>query len=507
MALGIGDIIDDKYEIIGVLGEGGMGTVFDGIHRKIHRRVAIKVLKSSVAADESMVRRFEHEAQAAGRIGSKHIVEVLDVGQIADGERYMILEHLEGETLSARVKRVRTMDPREIFPLAIQLLKGVGAAHAAEIVHRDLKPANIFLITVEDDPNDFVKVLDFGVSKFHFLEAEGVTTTGTIVGTPHYMAPEQTKEAGAVDHRADVYAIGAILYRALSGHTPFRVQTIHQLIAKLITEDPPQLATVVTGIDPAAAAIVHQALARNPDDRFQSANQFIEALRAWLEDAGVSFVSSRLSNAGLPSPSASGPGPTAGWTPITSDLGPQAASEPLTTPMLTPQPSWPGEPPAPYPVPPAPSTPAGQPSEAGEPSSLATPSPAFYESTKPSRARRSMVGIVLAGGATVLAGAIVAIASLGGGETAASAETATRAVAAPGGEATVSKAIADEPQPTASASASVSASASASASASSGKAKRPAAKPRSTGRPPKPTARPHPPPRPKPDDRDFRTDL
>ncbi|RLB61837.1 MAG: hypothetical protein DRI90_10460 [Deltaproteobacteria bacterium] len=376
------------------------------------------------------------------------------------------------------------MDPREIFPLAIQLLKGVGAAHAAEIVHRDLKPANIFLITVEDDPNDFVKVLDFGVSKFHFLEAEGVTTTGTIVGTPHYMAPEQTKEAGAVDHRADVYAIGAILYRALSGHTPFRVQTIHQLIAKLITEDPPQLATVVTGIDPAAAAIVHQALARNPDDRFQSANQFIEALRAWLEDAGVSFVSSRLSNAGLPSPRASGPGPTAGWTPIASDLGPQAASGPLTTPMLTPQPSWPGE-----------------------PSSLATPSPAFYESAKPSRARRSMVGIVLAGGATVLAGAIVAIASLGGGETAASTETTTSAVAAPGGEATVSKAIADEPQPTASASASVSASASASASASSGKAKRPAAKPRSTGRPPKPTARPHPPPRPKPDNRDFRTDL
>ncbi|RLB60058.1 MAG: serine/threonine protein kinase, partial [Deltaproteobacteria bacterium] len=387
-----------------------MGTVFVGHHRRIHRQVAIKVLKASIAADETMVRRFEREAQAAGRIGSKHIVEVVDVGQIAGGERYMVLEHLRGETLLARLRRVRTMDPPESFPLAIQLLKGLAAAHAAGIIHRDLKPSNIFLVPLQDDGGDFVKIIDFGVSKFHCLDAEGMTQTGTMVGTPHYMAPEQTKEAAAVDHRSDLYAVGALLYRALAGRTPFRVTTIHELIAKLISEDPPALSTVVAGIDPAAAAIVHRALARTPEDRFADAEQFMDALRGWLTDGGVSFTSGRFSNVGLSWPGTSAPLPAGG---------------------------------------PAPSAPAGEMSSAGEPATLATPSPAFYDTTAQYGPKRSTVGLALAGGAVVLVGSVMAIVSLvGGDETTAPGETTASAATGPGGETTVSKRIDQEPQAT-----------------------------------------------------------
>ncbi|MBW2453311.1 MAG: serine/threonine protein kinase [Deltaproteobacteria bacterium] len=501
MTLDIGDVIDDKYEITGLLGEGGMGTVFLGLHRKIHRRVAIKVLKAGIAADENMVRRFEREAQAAGRIGSKHIVEVLDVGQIAAGERYMILEFLDGETLSTRIKRLQTMGPADIFPIVIQLLKGVASAHAAGIVHRDLKPANVFLVPLDDDGGDFVKVLDFGVSKFHFLEGDGVTTTGTIVGTPHYMAPEQTRDAASVDRRCDVYSVGAILYRALSGRTPFLAKTLHELVAKLIADEPARLATIVPGLDPTAAAIVHQALARAPEDRFQSAEHFIEALRAWLEDAGVSFVSGRLSNAGLPAPDPSGPsGPPAA---VPSD-GQRTVYQSVKTPALTPRPEEADDPTEPMEVPPPPTATAGQASDAGEPTSLATPSPAFYESTLRLSPRRSRVGVVLAGGAVVGVAAIVAIASLGGGETpAVGQETDTTEMVSPGGAATASQPSNPEPQSTASAAVSASASASASATLSA----RPVTKPKATKRPPKPrTPPPEPPPKPA-DDRDFRTDL
>ncbi|MEM9874615.1 MAG: protein kinase [Myxococcota bacterium] len=288
MNLRLGDTLDGKYRIERVLGRGGMGTVYGARHTTIRRQVAVKVLRGAHAADDEMVQRFEREAVAASSVRSRHVVEVFDVGTLDSGERYMILEYLAGESMSQRLKRVGTMSVAEAFPLAAQLLDGLAAAHGAGIVHRDLKPANIF-ICYEEGADDLVKVLDFGVSKFSALSGEGFTQTGALVGTPHYMAPELTEGASGADARSDIYGVGAILFRALTGKTPYTAETIHELIAKLIRHDPKRLAEVAPHVTPEAARVVDRALAKNPDERYPSARAMGEDIRAvmarpeWLE--------------------------------------------------------------------------------------------------------------------------------------------------------------------------------------------------------------------------------
>src|SRR5688572_4085479 len=163
--LSTGDIIDGKYRIVRPLGEGGMGAVYEGENTRIHRRVAIKVLHSNVAEQQEAVQRFEREAQAAGRIGSEHIVEVLDLGTLANGDRYLVMEYLEGDSLSSRIKNKGRITPQELCPVAYQLLEGLAAAHGAGIIHRDLKPDNVYLLKSRAGKPDFVKLLDFGISK------------------------------------------------------------------------------------------------------------------------------------------------------------------------------------------------------------------------------------------------------------------------------------------------------------------------------------------------------
>src|SRR5262245_4041515 len=146
MALSTGDVIEGKYRIVRLLGEGGMGAVYEGENVRIHRRVAIKVLHAGVAENADAVQRFEREAQAAGRIGSEHIVEVLDLGNLPSGDRFMVMEFLDGEPLSNRIRNRGKLTPRELYPLARQILQGLAAAHGAGIVHRDLKPDNVYLV-------------------------------------------------------------------------------------------------------------------------------------------------------------------------------------------------------------------------------------------------------------------------------------------------------------------------------------------------------------------------
>ena len=288
MALRIGDIVEDRYQITDVLGEGGMGTVYEAIHRKLRRKVAIKVLKPGLADNDAIVLRFEREAQAAGRIGSEHIVDVEDVGVLPSGDKYHILEYLSGESLSARLKKVKRMLPEQIFGICLQLLDGLHAAHEAGIVHRDLKPANIFLVDDRKICDDFVKILDFGVSKFRALsEGEGVTKTGTIVGTPHYMAPEQTRGARNATPLSDIYAVGAIMYRALSGRPPYRGETIHELLVQLISAEVPPLGKVAPGIEKDVERIVHKAIARDPAERYPDAMVMSQALFDWMYSRGL----------------------------------------------------------------------------------------------------------------------------------------------------------------------------------------------------------------------------
>src|SRR6185295_6492862 len=286
MSLKIGDRIDGKYEIKRLLGEGGMGAVYEGENTLIHRRVAFKVLHSGVAALEEAVKRFENEAQAAGRIGSDHIVEVLDLGRLESGDRYMVMEFLKGESLSARISTRGRLSPGEICHIGLQLLEGLSAAHEAGIIHRDLKPDNIFLLAQAKGRTDFVKILDFGISKFNVLGKDfSMTRTGSVMGTPYYMAPEQARGAKNLDPRLDVYAAGVILYEAATGRVPFDGDTFNELLIKIVTEESPSVRTLAPDLDPGLAEIIDRARQKNPDQRFASAREFRDALAGWSEGA------------------------------------------------------------------------------------------------------------------------------------------------------------------------------------------------------------------------------
>lgn len=283
MSLQIGDVIDDKYKIVRLLGEGGMGAVYEGENVRIHRRVAIKILHATVASSEDAVQRFEREAQAAGRIGSEHIVEVLDLGHLPGGDRYMVMEYLEGEALSDRIKNSGRLSPQATGGIIVDMLEGLKAAHAAGIVHRDLKPDNVFLLTSKGGKRDFVKIVDFGISKFNTLGGEfSMTRTGAVMGTPYYLSPEQAKGERELDHRADLYAVGVILYEAAAGGVPFDGETFNELLFKIVLEPIPPLSSRVEGIDPHFAQIVEKSMARDPNARYQTAEEMQAALRGWL---------------------------------------------------------------------------------------------------------------------------------------------------------------------------------------------------------------------------------
>ena len=285
MHLQPGQILADKYRIVRMIGHGGMGSVYEGENVRIRRRVAIKTLHAQVSEKPDVLERFEREAQAAGRIGSEHIVEVLDMGDLQDGSRFMVMEFLEGMTLGDRIVKQGRIAPRELVPIMAAMLDGLAAAHAAGIIHRDLKPANVFLTKLRNQP-DFVKILDFGVSKFNVLNSEemSMTRTGAVVGTPYYMSPEQAKGSRAIDHRADLYSAGVILYEAITGQVPFNAQTFNELIFKIALESPPPPEQFVPGLDPNFSVIMRRAMARDPIERFQSAIEMRDALWAWARE-------------------------------------------------------------------------------------------------------------------------------------------------------------------------------------------------------------------------------
>jgi len=318
--LNTGDLVDGKYRIIRLLGEGGMGAVYEGENTRIHRRVAIKVLHAGVAANADAVARFEREAQAAGRIGSEHIVEVLDLGQLVDGDRYMVMEFMDGESLSSRIHQSGRLTAAQVYPIALQMLEGLGAAHAAGIIHRDLKPDNVYLVRSKKGQSDFVKLLDFGISKFNALGGEfSMTRTGAVMGTPYYMAPEQAKGAKDIDTRVDIYAAGVILYEAVSGQVPFNADTFNELIFKIVLESPPPVEQVAPGLDPGFAAIISKAMARDLNERFASCADFLAALNAWAQSSHAQQPAHAAFGA---TPAAAGPRPVSATS---MDVGTKAA--------------------------------------------------------------------------------------------------------------------------------------------------------------------------------------
>jgi len=324
VSIEIGQVIDGKYRVVKLLGKGGMGAVYLAEHMVIGRRVALKVLHGNVAENENAVARFEREAQAAGRIGNDHILEVFDFGSLADGSRYMVCEYLEGETLASRMTREGRLTPAALVPIARQLLNGLGAAHEAGVVHRDLKPENVFVLRQKAGWADFVKIIDFGISKFQPLSTgEGLqmTATGIVVGTPCYLSPEQARGSREADPRSDLYAVGVMLYEAVTGVLPFNAQNVNDLLFKIVLESPTPILEAAPDTDPAFAQIIQIAMARDAENRFASAADFSQALESWAAERGIPVAGPTLTRSGSGSFAPSGSGGLAPARPSNAPAG------------------------------------------------------------------------------------------------------------------------------------------------------------------------------------------
>jgi serine/threonine protein kinase len=287
----IGLVVDGRYRVVELIGEGGMGKVYLAEHVEIGKRVALKVLHPSYSRMPDLVERFRREARAASKIGHPHIVDVTDSGTTADGSAYFVMEFLEGVELGSVIEREGALDVGRATRIAQQICRALAAAHAAGIIHRDLKPENIFL-TIRDGTTDFVKVLDFGIAKT--TEAEEarerkLTSPGMAMGTPEYMAPEQAAGRPA-DARCDVYAVGAILYEMLTGVPPYQGDNFMEILTKKATVDPVAPIHLRSTIPAPVSALVVASMARNPDDRPATMEAFEYALTKCTAGRGAAVA-------------------------------------------------------------------------------------------------------------------------------------------------------------------------------------------------------------------------
>jgi len=274
----VGQIVQERYRIVHAIGKGAMGVVYEAQHLLIGRKVALKTMATH-AVTPAGVQRFRREAQAAAAVGNSHVVDVLDMGRLDNGSFFIVMEHLDGVDLGFAVALEQRFSVGRAIHVLSQLCDALSAIHAAGIIHRDLKPENIFL-TTRDGAADFVKVLDFGVCKFNDAEGTRLTATGDAIGTPLFMAPEQVEGRSDCDHRADIYALGAILYFVLTGRAPFDAPNMPALFLRICHEPAPSLASTDSDLSFELDAIVQRALSKDPNARFSSCAAFKSALRS-----------------------------------------------------------------------------------------------------------------------------------------------------------------------------------------------------------------------------------
>jgi hypothetical protein len=276
-----GAIVAGKYRLDAIVGEGGMGSVWSATHTGLGQAVAIKFISKDFVTSVEALRRFDAEAKAAAQLRSRHVVQVFDNGTLEDGTPYIAMELLRGENLYARVHRAGPIPLHEAVEILSQACKALGRAHAAGIIHRDIKPDNIFLAQSTDDEALLVKILDFGIAKFATGPNDhGSTRTGAVLGTPLYMSPEQARGLKTIDHRTDIYSLGLVAYTIFTGNLAFSSESFGDLLLQICTAPLPSLCANAPWLPAPMEAWFQRACARDPVNRFASAQEFADALRA-----------------------------------------------------------------------------------------------------------------------------------------------------------------------------------------------------------------------------------
>jgi serine/threonine protein kinase len=325
------------YRVAGLLGVGGMGRVYKGVQPQIGSRVAIKVLSHECAQRRDLVERFFSEARAVNLIRHESIVNVLDLATLPDGRPFIIMEYLDGAPLSAIVERTGPLPLGSLARLIAEVLDALGAAHGKGVVHRDLKPDNVFVT-----PAGRPKVLDFGIAKLHQTFGPGTATqTGSLLGTPHYMAPEQAL-GRAVDPRTDLYAVGVILFECATGRRPFEASSLYDLLRQHVDEPPPAPRRLRPEMSPAYEEVILRALAKDPAQRWQHSAALVQALQhatQGLPPAAWTTISAASRGAApTPGPPGSWPRGPASWP------GMQGPTHPDPTPLELRGPTLPAPP-------------------------------------------------------------------------------------------------------------------------------------------------------------------
>ena len=293
-----GTVIEGKFRVTREIGRGGMAAVYEAENVDIGKRVAVKILAAELITSRVVRERFIREARAAASMRSPYICDVYDSGMY-DERPFLVMELLEGESLYDMMTRVRRLDVRTTLTIATHVARGLQRAHESNIVHRDLKPENIFL-TLDEEGSQLAKILDFGLAKF-YEPTEGdaktarLTREGALFGTPAYMSPEQAKGQGAVDHRADLWALGCIVYECLTGHTVWNVdQGVAMILAQIASAPLPQPSKLRSDLPPAFDAWFARALNRTASERFQTAREFADTLAATLAATRIPTPNRRL---------------------------------------------------------------------------------------------------------------------------------------------------------------------------------------------------------------------
>lgn len=293
-------LVAGKYKLTRLLGRGGMGSVWEGVHATLGSRVACKFIEPEFVGSVDAVSRFENEARAAASLKSKHVVDVYDHGMMPDGRPYIVMEFLEGEPLDARLAKLGTLNAQQTATIVLQVSRALFRAHRNGIVHRDLKPENIFLVWDDEDQADVAKVVDFGIAKFTDVEASGIssaTKTGSILGTPYYMSPEQARGLKNLDARSDNWSLGVIAYEAMTGMRPFDGEAVGDLLVKICTMDPTPPSLIQPSLPPSVDEWMKKALNRDPASRFQDVREMAESLVTVAGMPGRSTLGSAVGGA------------------------------------------------------------------------------------------------------------------------------------------------------------------------------------------------------------------